>query len=351
MYFRKEKSPAARQEQPSKAGRGVNTCERDHSEQDGGQNQDEDHTYTSKVGCQEKLNNTEGHSLHQQTSSQCSNAFQCKNCSNPFENKTALDEHSVVCGNSLSQCEDQDKVSDNKENAMKNNVEVEVLDIDIKTAKKPGTFRLEQGCRIKFPKGFEHINTTHQAKILTAINKFIKNKLSDAEVPVSEPIKGPYGWKCRLCYETFQTSRAYRIHRQTHTPRNIPCIHCNRMFTSQRNLKQHLIIHTAEKKHMCEFCGKVFKLKDSLRIHYFSHGKGEKIYKCTQCSKSFASKYRYNQHLLRHGNAMYLCDVCGKSMKYPGSLRCHKLLHKQKTLYNCATCGKIYYSRYVKLIT
>lgn len=48
---------------------------------------------------------------------------------------------------------------------------------------------------------------------------------------------------------------------------------------TQFTLNAHLLIHTGEKKHLCNFCGNSFLSRGQLKIHERSHTK-EKPYKC-----------------------------------------------------------------------
>lgn len=48
---------------------------------------------------------------------------------------------------------------------------------------------------------------------------------------------------------------------------------------TQNTLNAHMLIHSGEKKHLCNFCGNSFLSRGQLKIHERSHTK-EKPYKC-----------------------------------------------------------------------
>ena len=43
---------------------------------------------------------------------------------------------------------------------------------------------------------------------------------------------------------------------------------CSKMFRSERNLKAHMAIHTAEKSYNCDSCGKTFRSQGGLKQHF-----------------------------------------------------------------------------------
>ncbi|XP_021929232.1 zinc finger protein 91-like isoform X2 [Zootermopsis nevadensis] len=152
-------------------------------------------------------------------------------------------------------------------------------------------------------------------------------------------------WKCLQCFIVFNTERALHDHIRLKHPVIHKCQFCDKQFVSRWRFKQHTSVHTQEKQYMCEFCGKHFRLKRSLHSHLLLHNTEGNKFRCQQCQKNFATKERYTIHCMSHDKASYLCDVCGKSMKYFNSLRVHRRTCIDPGLAQqlcCTICGKMY---------
>ncbi|CAG9335994.1 unnamed protein product [Blepharisma stoltei] len=76
---------------------------------------------------------------------------------------------------------------------------------------------------------------------------------------------------------------------------------CGRRFMDNSKLTRHMLVHTGEKKHKCEFCGKRFSLDFNLKTHLRIHT-GEKPYQCTfpGCTKRFNQSSNLAAHEKNH---------------------------------------------------
>ena len=75
------------------------------------------------------------------------------------------------------------------------------------------------------------------------------------------------------CNKTFNRSYNYRAHMETHSanrvyPFDCPIQNCDKRFRRKTDLQRHhLSVHEKQRDHQCEFCGRFFSRKDTLRRH------------------------------------------------------------------------------------
>uniref|UniRef100_A0A8D0FJI9 C2H2-type domain-containing protein n=1 Tax=Strix occidentalis caurina TaxID=311401 RepID=A0A8D0FJI9_STROC len=121
----------------------------------------------------------------------------------------------------------------------------------------------------------------------------------------------------------------------------------SKLVARKQTLILHQRIHPGEidKEYMCEYCGKVFGWRTSLRYHRWTHT-GEKPFKCQDCGKNF----RKNAYLLRHQRTHtkekpFPCTTCGRSFSDISNLYRHELTHTGERPYTCSLCGKKFLQR------
>ncbi|XP_012542039.1 zinc finger protein 184 [Monomorium pharaonis] len=122
------------------------------------------------------------------------------------------------------------------------------------------------------------------------------------------------------------------------------CQHCGRRFTRPHEKVKHERIHTGEKPHACEVCGKTFRVSYCLTLHMRTHT-GVRPYACQHCGKRFKASSVYNHHLLTHGEERaYTCPYCPKTFKTRVQLAGHKNSHTKP--FRCTECSRPFASLY-----
>ncbi|KAH9389637.1 hypothetical protein TYRP_007184 [Tyrophagus putrescentiae] len=64
------------------------------------------------------------------------------------------------------------------------------------------------------------------------------------------------------------------------------CSICNRGFSKQTNLRNHMLLHSGDRPHECEICQKRFALQCNLRAHMKTHEEPQSE-KCLRCSREY----------------------------------------------------------------
>ncbi|KAH8265164.1 hypothetical protein KR044_010615 [Drosophila immigrans] len=127
-----------------------------------------------------------------------------------------------------------------------------------------------------------------------------------------------------------------------------PCAKCERTFSSERRLSNHLLKHdTDQLEHSCQICNKSFANVHRLRRHIQSIHEDLHPHVCDICGKKFKFKPSFERHLLEHQGVVapaMECPVCGVWLKNEHSLRLHRFTH-DSTDTVCPHCAKTCSSR------
>lgn len=105
--------------------------------------------------------------------------------------------------------------------------------------------------------------------------------------------------------------------------KNFVCPHCGLRKTTNRELKQHLNVHSDEKKFQCKECPQAFNtygnkvslnnfefqiqnnfcLLGSMNNHVRVHHKKVRLHTCSHCRQTFARKRTMKNHEMTHTGA------------------------------------------------
>ncbi|XP_030768335.1 zinc finger protein 771-like [Sitophilus oryzae] len=98
---------------------------------------------------------------------------------------------------------------------------------------------------------------------------------------------------CDICGMNFKSKIRLVSHRKLHfdhhsnknnvQPKKRKCNVCERFFANKYSLHNHMLIHTNQKPHPCDICGKKFRFKGNIKKHINScHGSNESTHKTAE---------------------------------------------------------------------
>ncbi|XP_069672805.1 zinc finger protein 664-like isoform X1 [Periplaneta americana] len=101
-----------------------------------------------------------------------------------------------------------------------------------------------------------------------------------------------------------------------------------------------IISETSDSSNKCDMCGKVLANPWSLKCHLRTHTH-EKPYVCEVCEMCFSVSASLRKHARVHtGEKPFKCHVCGKCFSVTSSLRIHERVHTGEKPFKCDVCGR-----------
>ena len=118
-----------------------------------------------------------------------------------------------------------------------------------------------------------------------------------------------------MCEEAFTQSTGLQRHVKLHTgDKSYNCPYCGKMLKTNTHLERHVGIHTGAKPYSCRHLFTAFYTAYNLLKRHLlkSHNEGT-WFTCNICQKKFTTNGVLKEHLLRHeGVNPYVCSQCRK---------------------------------------
>ena len=139
---------------------------------------------------------------------------------------------------------------------------------------------------------------------------------------------------CETCGKHFSQKANLLKHKLIHLNKKpFVCKVCNKAFRQKANLQRHELIHSKDRKTVnCTECNKSFRCSWSLKQHMKNHALnpltlGNPVATTTA---------------LGPDNFLYGCSVCGKTFKDKDQLQLHFSVHQAPSAFGCGICNQIY---------
>ena len=148
-------------------------------------------------------------------------------------------------------------------------------------------------------------------------------------------------YKCDICGFCSEHASGLLVHiRRKHKgEKPYKCNQCSFSTVWSKYLAVHKRIHTGEKPYKCNMCSYSCISASHLVVHKRTHT-GKKQYKCDMCSYSSFWSHALARHKVKHtGEKYYKCDICNYSAASSVSLSKHKRKHTRDILYKCDICS------------
>ncbi|CAH0023061.1 unnamed protein product [Clonostachys rhizophaga] len=159
---------------------------------------------------------------------------------------------------------------------------------------------------------------------------------------------------CDTCDRKFMTKDALGQHLKT-SPVHLPSVHlppvdcktCGRSFKSEEALQQHLQSPAHAPTFDCKSCNRSFRNDEALKQHMKSPAH-DPTFPCKNCGRSFKSDEALQQHMQSpaHIHApTFDCKICSQSFKSDEALKQHMKSPAHDSTLNCQTCDRKFQSK------
>ncbi|XP_077419620.1 uncharacterized protein LOC144050339 [Vanacampus margaritifer] len=99
--------------------------------------------------------------------------------------------------------------------------------------------------------------------------------------------------------------------------------------------------HTNNMHFNCSQCDKTFGSKYTLSRHMKSHAVCKEYWKCSQCGRTLGDRRNLRRHMMVHtGEKPFMCSVCGKRFSQKANLITHTRTHTGEKPFSCSVCSK-----------
>lgn len=160
---------------------------------------------------------------------------------------------------------------------------------------------------------------------------------------------------CAYCRERFIHKNSLARHiRLSHTDKykfckgeSVECPICNKLYLKS-SMKLHVNTHNIKTEFKCNICNKVFSTNWNLKQHRWIHAcRSTKPFKCKTCTAAFIREVDYITHMNIHRSIKpFTCNYCGCQFSRKYNWLRHTKEHEIPKKHQCAICNKLFHRAY-----
>lgn len=152
---------------------------------------------------------------------------------------------------------------------------------------------------------------------------------------------------CEICGKGFVKSSLLKDHisvkhNQVKRERSFACSECKFSTFTRALLDAHVINRHRPYRRLvykCDQCDAQLCSSHSLKEHLKLCHTDERPYPCTVCDFAAKSAKRLKNHMIYHSDKAFKCDTCGKMFFTRPQLRRHQLVHTRTLDFSCPHCS------------
>lgn len=191
-----------------------------------------------------------------------------------------------------------------------------------------------------FPKIFTDLPIIPQFQFQPSFVPFESPKITQEPTPQSQPTPAINSIQCERCQKMFSTNGNLKNHilaiHENNRPFHCSFKGCEKSYSNKSRLIVHERTHTGIRPFICQICYKTFNEKGNLKTHLGFH-LNQRPFICYECNKSYKTNGHLKDHIEIHHLQIkkYVCSICNCHFGRSSTLKSHMKTHTGERNFKC----------------